>query len=702
MIIHFGLHLDGMQPAPPRTALGETALGPGRFLALLESQLGLPPVATRPGEALLAYRACLEEVDGPDRFYHHSLATDSLGTARTLLGWRARWHEAGWRGRFEAPVSKRLADMADVERLAAARVPLDSGQRVARVAAALDSGLATQIERVVLHDEPAALPPGWRALLERFACEIASGVGPAARAVPGTDLHRVQQRLLALDDAAPHETRPHETQSRETQPRETLRRETLPLDLAGDGSLLIVRAVSRDLSAQSIAEYLRESGAADETVLVAERDGIIVDNALERVGLPRAGFQHYSRFRAVTQVLKLCLGLVWEPVSPQLLLQFLLHPVAPLPTHARSALAEAVAKEPGVGGRAWRETLREILDRLRERAESGNRSDFAAQGAALQADVAYWLEAERYSPAQGAPVAALVERAQRCTTWLAGRLNAGVADRKERDLYGAAVAQGEALIGVLADLAASGRDTIDRLTLERLLDEVTGAAPDPGTFAEAHHVRGATQPAAITRPWDTVIWWDLREQRLHDGHVWSETELAELAAEGVALPSPAERIRVESRAWRRPILCARSRAILVVHDRDEGRHPLVIQLESLARGFKETRVEEALLADGAARISGLGVSTEPLPRKALPAARRWWRLPPASKVPPREQESYSSLQKLLYYPHEWVLGYAGRLRAGRAANLARGNLLYGNLAHRLFETYFEEHPDRAHRTACDL
>src|SRR5690606_10415174 len=157
MIIDFGLHLDGMQPMPPRTGVGRAALGPQRFLDVLEGQLGLPPSQARLGEALLAYRRCLLELDAPDRFYHRSLAANSLAVARTLLDWRSQWYEAGWAGRFDGRVSGRLRDVAAVEELARGRVPLCAGQRLQRIATALASGRSTQIERVVLHDEWAAL-----------------------------------------------------------------------------------------------------------------------------------------------------------------------------------------------------------------------------------------------------------------------------------------------------------------------------------------------------------------------------------------------------------------------------------------------------------------------------------------------------------------------------------------------------------------
>ena len=72
--------------------------------------------------------------------------------------------------------------------------------------------------------------------------------------------------------------------------------------LRGDGTFVVLRGASRDITAQAVAESIVAAGAAAATnaiLVIAEHDGIILDNAMERAGLPRAGFQHYSRFRAV-------------------------------------------------------------------------------------------------------------------------------------------------------------------------------------------------------------------------------------------------------------------------------------------------------------------------------------------------------------------------------------------------------------------
>src|SRR5690606_8386183 len=156
-----------------------------------------------------------------------------------------------------------------------------------------------------------------------------------------------------------------------------------------------------------------------------------------------------------------------------------------------------------------------------------------------------------------------------------------------RDLYAAAHAQGEALIAALASLQARDRSRIGRIELEQLVDEVSGNAADPATFAQAGHVRATTAPATITRAWKTVVWWNLAAQTSRTDYPWSDAEIAELAREGVALPPPDEVIRARGRAWQRPVLNARRQCVLVVHDREEGHHPLWSQLTSVVRGFTE-------------------------------------------------------------------------------------------------------------------
>ena len=666
MKVAFGLHLDGLKPATPETASGQVTLGPRGFLGVLEIQLGLPTPETHPSEAPFSYLQCLREASTPDSFFTRSLEIDPVNVARALLGWREQWYEAGWDGTFPDDAPGRLADMAAVEAIARNRVPLTLGERLQRVAETL-AQRQTQIELVELHTPFGDLPHTWQRVVGALPWVPAAGIELVPAGPRGSDLARVQAKLLSMIDRDDNRVETRES-------------------LEGDRSILVVKSASKDLSADAMAEFLLESGRSSETLLVAERDGIVLDNALERRGLPRCGFRWFTRFRPATQVLKLAIALVWKPIEPHRILQFLLHPSGPLPRWVRWRLADAVAASPGIGGPEWVDTIDGIARTMRERYEAEE-----SEVERLRSEIAFWLEADRYDPEIGAPLEALLLRTGRVSAW-AGAQSHAVESASEAALFAAANAQAEALLRELAELRRSGAGHIARLELERRIDEVTTDAPDPSAYEEAGHAPATTSAAAVTGSWPTVIWWNLARESSTVSYPWSRRELAALRASGVYLAEVDDIVRQRAREWLRPLCSASGQLILVVHHDERGTHPLWTRIESVFDGFASLGIEPTLLA-GEASVEPLELRTRELPLRRLPAPRRWWSLPKEFTVEKREVESYSSLSKLCDYPHEWVLQYAARLRAGRAAEVMDGTRLYGNLGHRLFEEFFRTRDD---------
>jgi hypothetical protein len=270
------MHLDGLQPLQSGTGIGEAVRGPLGLLDLLEVQLGLPPVIATSADTLMAYQACLAEADAPSRFFH-AVVSPSIRSivGRTLLDCARRcMNSAGRVASLATPDAP--ARLSDVEALAAIRVPLCRGQRVRRVVTALDE-LTTQIERVELLDDIDELPPVWRVLMRKLRVAVDPALDPAPRAREGSDLRTLQDTLSQLAAAQDGRWSP------------------------GARCAAMVRswcfAVHRaTFTAQAVAEAIIGGMALDEALVIAEHDGIILDNAFERVGLPRAGFQHYSRF----------------------------------------------------------------------------------------------------------------------------------------------------------------------------------------------------------------------------------------------------------------------------------------------------------------------------------------------------------------------------------------------------------------------
>lgn len=651
MHINFGLNLDGQHGWHSSNRLGHQTLGPLGFLTTLETQLGLLRDRPSQSERIVQYRDCLKRCDHTDRFYHRSFATDELGTAATLLGWRDLWHLHGWSGELDQAVSSRLRDMGDVEQLAMAAVAPSIGQRLASVLAAMQ-GRRPAIDEVALVDPLVAFPFRWRAILARLPVRYESSL--TARGV-GL-LGELQDRLLRAHAGEPIE----------------------PLAWRDDGSLTVVQAETRFLSGRWLASQL--AGSATESLIVAGADAALFDGLLAANDQPRQGFREASAFRPALQVLPLALELVWEPLNFYALLQFLSHSVSPVPGFARFKLAGVVADRPGMGGEAWREALAKIAEHYGDKA------------APVGESIARWVENPRYSQDSGAPVSALLERVRGLEDFFRVRL--ADADSARRVAFYAGFAQCRACADALDGLLNQGVDILRPRQLQKLVSQATArGSENPLWVTEVGACPAVTEPGAALEAFDRVIWWQMGMPAMPGAYPWSQSEIRQLAAAGVHLPDPAEALEHTARAWLKPILAARQQLILVLPPKGVEVHPVWLMIEALVSGMP-VRTLESLLTDG--ESGSVGVRHVPLPRK-----RRWWTLPDGALPPRKGRESYSSLELMLFNPYHWVLKYPAALRPSRILALGHDFRLLGNLAHGLVERFFLQ-PDALQQDDADF
>jgi hypothetical protein len=645
----FGLHLDGQRGLQPANRLGEAALGPLGLLGLLETQLGLAGAPVPHVRRIVAYRECLVRADGPGRFYHASFATDELGTAATLLAWRDLWNLHGWNGTFPADAPPRLADLAAVEDHARERVPASVGERLARVRERMQSRRPA-VAAVRLFDRLETLPARWREVLAQLPWVEAGEPAPRGQGFLG----RLQARLI---EAAAGQGGPR-------------------LTWEPDGTVTVARAQTRALA----GAWLARQALGGSSLLVAPSGGARLDAMLAAADLPRFGLGEASAFRPALQVLPLALELLWEPLNFHALVQFLTHPVCPLPAYARRRLADKVADRPGIGGAAWETALADIDTHYTERS------------AAVREAIGFWVEHPRHAAESGAPLATVIGRVQRLAEFFRQRL--GDADPAARLAWQAGYAQCRACVESVAGLADQGVAAIRPWQLQTLLAQATArGGENPLHAAEVGAGLAITYPAAAVEPADQVTWWQLAMPALPAPYPWSAAELRALAAAGADLPSAQARLERTAREWLRPVLAARRRLTLVLPPPGEEVHPLWQMIEALV---DRPRIEalESLLTEPSP-------VTAPVAHRPLPAPRRWWRLPPEVQVPLRDTESFSSLELLLFGPYRWLLKYAARLRPSGIAALGEPFRIYGNLAHALVDALFRR-PDALTMNEAEL
>ncbi len=655
------LALKGDSPLPEFTgdALGEVTVGPHGFLGLLETQLGIPSRDISFTARLIQYLGCIDRVNHANAFYRASYQADPFSVARTLLQWRDQWYLAGWQGSFAQDAPGKLLDMAAIEQLAAGAVEPGLGQRIQRVLQLLP-GNPVAVGAITLRDAPGDFPPLWRQLIRAVGAPLTEQAPATAQGREGTDLHRLQQLLLQDSNRK--------------------------IRLHGDGTVIALRADSPQASAPLTA-LLTQSWLAQapqqSIALLAEARGELLDDTLEHLHSPRLGFSALSPWRPVFQVLALACELLWEPLNPTALFQFLSHPVGPLPGSVRAPLAQVVANTPGIGSAAWEVAISASLD-----------SEDGAKRGKLEQGIRYWLESPRFSPQGGVDSKTLAERARRVADWLQGSREASD-DPARRALYNIALNQALEFGSAIDRLKAHGRELLTQDNVRRPIEDVRGTgAPITDRGAEvipgqprvlrADHAGafGCLPSSAV----DNVIWWDCQATDRVQRWPWSRSERAALAANGVQLQTEDEQLEWLGRAWLRPVLAARERCVFILHDDAERHHPTWDQVASLTEGLPMLQIA------GADTAAQLGVAQGPLQARSLPPKVRWWQLPPAVTLPQRESESFSSLDAYIHSPYQWLLRYAARIRPGALGSVSDGSQLKGNLAHRLYEEYFNAHP----------
>jgi hypothetical protein len=668
MKIVFGLDLDGYEPLTPRNTFGELICGPRRLIDVLEVRLGLAQKSLSPASRIAKYRELLEKAaaDRP-RFYSESFAKDGFAVAETLLGWRDGLILAGW-NESSQPDSQRLRDLGDVERMGVPGLLPGFGDRIRAVLAELDYR-EPKVRPINVVDNPDDLPCLLREVLLRLGASfgyvyddrVASSSAPR-----GSDLRKIQDALTKAG-------------------------EKRRISLKHDGSVLFVTAYSEITLARFAGHLIQNNRRENQlTTVVAQRECPCLDDALRTIDEPVLGSSPRSGQRPILQVLARTLRLRWQPLDPRHLLEFLVHPVSPMNNRLRAKLAEAVSEYPGIGSDEWNEAVKSRRDYLKKEYES-DKKRLEVEVKRLDEDLAKWIIVERFDPRLGAPGRRLAATCMDIARWAVGfsqwtELPESIA---RQYIYLASLA-GE-LAGILKTLPL-----ITRVQLDRLVDQVVADGTDSGDAEpETGHVHRLKMPGAILETVETVLWWDFRAPPLPAQPPWTNGEAEQLEEQGVKLQSVASRVARDNSMALRTILAARKQLVFLIPRRtgneQSAHHPLFDRIQSVVDDKLQALDLDRYLTDPL--LVRTPTSVEPivsLGRRPLPGIQRWWKLTDGRQLGPRDLESFSSAQKYVFSPYDWVLNYKAKLRPGvlfrnKIANTSRQN---GNLLHRLTELLF--------------
>jgi hypothetical protein len=408
------------------------------------------------------------------------------------------------------------------------------------------------------------------------------------------------------------------------------------------------------------------------------------DRALSRVlslnGAPALGVNSYSQQRAILQLLPLLVELLWEPLDPYRLMEFLTLPVTPLPSWVARRLAAVVAEAPGIGGEGWREAVEDMAS---AQSSSGGPPEDRSW---IRDLIATWLESPRHAIADGVPREAVLALSTRIVQWASSR---SFEDEEKASQVFALAAQANHLCRVLEALP-EGRVAQPQLQkLVRLVQDGDASRE----LAQAGHQPWVASPEALVAPAKEIVWWNFSSSNVPSLHrsPWTREEHAYLSQLGVHLPDMDQEVSRMVHSFLKPLFLAHERLVLVIPALDGGResnpHPLYDQLKSICGDhLHNLEVSTADWLSGNANLPML--PTNLVTARSLPVPSRFWKLKGSGQLTPREFESYSSLTDFFYAPYRWILKYKARIRPEAIQGIGNTRMLMGSLAHRLFEQIF--------------
>lgn len=639
MHVTFGLFLDARQGPSPTNFFNSPVVGRLGFLSLLETYLGLSAPEPSTAQRVAVYSGLLRAQDNNSRFYSESLQADSIGTAARLLAWRDEWRLGGWDGSAQPTDPVRLRELAAIERAAADTLSPGEAERLHLAVHALRAHGPGPIKSVRLVDPREDFPLLWQFLLEQLPAVEVRLPEPQGEG----QLRAVQEQALGALAGDP------------------LGGTAAPTD----GSLLLIRSLSATTAEHWLSSHnWHEPG---DRLVLAEDTGDSLDVSLSATGGSNCGFERPSPLRPALQALPLAVELCWAPLDINRLLDFLTHPVGPFSRRARSTLARAVAKQPGIGGEAWTAAKAKLSD--------------GEDALEVTDEVKFWLESERWPRTSGVPIDALIARVDRLKEAMRRRLTGESSDLAS---FSAAHRQCSAVHDALTELARQGLVSVMPRQIEQLVAHATPAgATNPAAVAHVGCMRSATTPAACIEAADEVVWWMPSTPALPPPLPWSPSEVAALAQLGVQLRDPARELVSLASQWVRPLLAARKRFVLVCPPPGAEVHPIRQLLKQMLPAVEKNAID----LDSSIGNSLVGTITTALAPQPLPTPPRSIQLPHPVALGDSPQ-SFTTLSELFNDPALFFLKRVADLEPTAVLEVDEDNRLLGTLAHRVFEKLF--------------
>lgn len=653
--LHIGLTRSNQTPVPGTSVFKDVRGGPPALLQWLEDQLALKESPPDRLDRVIQYLQLLKKCSDPS--FQNSFSVDAWSTARYLLNRRDDLMLCGWDGNRKESYPEVVNDLAEAE--SDGTVPPGIPDRLIAVKRALDSGQTLPDHTCFLQEPIEQWPALWQDVLNAMNTEVQPAPEPMTE--PGTSLYRIQNGLA----------------SKET-----------PDGIRTDQTFGLLDVHSRQRACRAISAILTGPSRINpnNTVIVCSDQQLaaLLERTLKAAGLPGTGTAKIQEHQPALQVLPLILEMLWEPVDPQTVLDFLTLPVVPFPDWVCDRLTEALSDMPGLKSEAWQDAWNQCID------QAQNPDD-------MEEKLEKWFSFPQTEAGAPVPFEHVAERCNRVSQWAKAR--AETLDPSENEQFRTSLETTASMASTFKRLAARKGDTLTKPQMDRILEDLQDTVAGTRQFEPMGE--GPIVIESLTDIPDAcehLIWLDTTEEEPFETD-WTSTQRRTLQNQGLDLKYVDRRRDAARNQERRGFLQVTDSCTVVKlsQNLEQPDHPLWLHLKNMMDEdvLNQNHFTLDSYLNDPSPPSPFRLKSRTVPFESPQPERPIWNLANEHLYEPKES-SATELKERLGCPIRWVFKRVAKLRPSSASTLPRIFRLKGTFSHQLFEHVFDtgvEPPD---------
>ena len=461
-----------------------------------------------------------------------------------------------------------------------------------------------------------------------------------------------------------------------------------------DNSIIILEAPNESDAAIYLSHLIKYNADFNPFFLVKDSHRVL-DESFHLNGLPTMGLASSSEVRPSLQILKLVTAFLWKPFETDKVLQFVSLLQKPLNHSLSREIAKILNEKPGIGSDTWKHHIAiffsqynelDAIDNARENIES------------VRKDFNFWFNRTRYDVNAEAPLKEVMEIFDYVYKWSSEKFSKSHGKNSAMRVLSD---QSRRIYEYFESLYATGARDINKQNIERVnrvIVETTSFQPTINTVNAASY---AYHESLIPTDVKSLVWWNFTDSEIAtESLFWEESELTYLSRKGNALDVPKKNQARQLLYQKIPFLNTSEQIILVVPRVITGvevkEHPLVSYLKvcfgdisSMYVHHQNYTMVETLNATFLQHTTSLHTPfNRPQKETLLPYSLQT--IPTHLELgfdvyETRTHENISTIDSILYYPHQWFLGSVLNLRRTNLVSSIPENVLRGRTAHRFFE-----------------